>query len=97
MLKWRESDSTVIAATHGRGLYSFSFSQIQNNCSDIVEVTSNPASGTFQAQSQVYSNDNGPVSINSAAVFKAGDHILLNPQFCVNAGATFEAIIEDCQ
>ena len=30
MLQWRSSDSTVIAITHGRGLYSYSFSQIIN-------------------------------------------------------------------
>ncbi|MGB1037270.1 MAG: T9SS type A sorting domain-containing protein, partial [Bacteroidia bacterium] len=28
MLQWRESDSTLIAATHGRGLFSTSFTQV---------------------------------------------------------------------
>ena len=94
MLKYRSSDKTIIAGTHGRGVYTFKFS---SGCDDNLTVTDNPASGTHQANLTVQSNPSGAVSVNTSAVFRAGQSVTLNSDFMVSQGATFEAQIGSCE
>jgi len=95
MLQWRISDSTVVAATFGRGLYTAKLG-VANPCPPSLTVTDNPAIGLYAAANTVSSNPGVPIQVTTNATFQAGSSISLNNLFEVVTGAIFEAKIAGC-
>ena len=94
MLRWRMSDSTVVVATHGRGIYTHTFGQ--ETCESVRTIVDNPAMGTYEAGDTIHTNLLAPVQVTSAAIFDAGGAINLNKLFEVTMGATFEVKTDGC-
>jgi len=65
-----------------------------NLCPTLLTLDGNVPSGTYQANIAV--NSDGTILNNDNVQYKAGDIIILNGDFEVKPGASFEAIIEDC-
>lgn len=95
MLKYRLSDTTVVMATFGRGLYTAKLTPA-GPCPPNLVVTDNPAIGTYAASVMVSSNPAGTVQVTTNAIFQAGTAIDLYNNFEVISGATFEAKIDGC-
>ncbi|MBK8503643.1 MAG: hypothetical protein IPL46_16400 [Saprospiraceae bacterium] len=95
MLKSRSSDSTIVAATFGRGLYTAKLDPVPCYQQNLV-VTNNPAVGLYAASVMVSSNPAGIVQVTTNATFQAGTAIDLNNLFEVISGAVFEAKIAGC-
>ncbi len=93
MLRYRMSDKTVIVGTHGRGIYTFRFDA---SCPDTLTVTDNPATGTYEANILVKTNDMAPVGVNSNAVFRSGQMVELYKDFEVSNSAALEVQIGNC-
>jgi hypothetical protein len=95
MLRSRLSDSTIVMATFGRGLYTAKLGPA-GPCPPNLVVTDNPAVGTYAASVMVSSNPAGAVQVTTNAVFQAGTAIDLNNLFEVISPAVFEAKIAGC-
>lgn len=98
MIKYRESDNTLIVGTFGRGAYTFSLNTPPDGeCfASISFMNESVASATYRSATTITTT--GTVSLQPAAavVFKAGSSILLGPGFSTTGAASFNALIEAC-
>lgn len=102
------SDTDVEVRSVPAGTYYFIIDGLDNangsytltvNCDASNCATPPPATGTIPTNMYQISGDMtsaGQVISPSSVVFKASNSITLSPSFTVEAGAIFEAVIEDC-
>jgi len=65
-------------------------------CPDNLYADGDPlSSGTYQADMEVSSGET--IEADSVVTFKGGSEVLLEPGFQVQYGASFDAIIDDCE
>jgi len=78
----------VVALDEDLGLYS-------NNCLQNLQVSGpDIPTALYPAKDEIVSN--GSIQVSSSVDYRAGSCINLQPSFEVQAGATFSALIEDC-
>jgi hypothetical protein len=94
MLRSRPSDKLVVAATHGRGMYSSDYSTLLDSCQVSLTLPGNVASGLYMA-SEFVSSD-GTVAAESTVIFQAGEYVELLVGFTAERGSNFWALIKDC-
>ncbi len=94
MLKHRPSDHIVLAATHGRGLYSTDYFSLVGDCPVSDNLSGAIPSGLYVVEDFIKSN--GTLSAGSKAIFQAGKYIELNPGFEAARGSDFWALILAC-
>jgi photosystem II stability/assembly factor-like uncharacterized protein len=87
MLQLRKSDRVLAAATHGRGLFT---GVIPTSSTDLVQ-SGTIASGTYSASNSITST--GTIASSANVTYTAGNYILLQPPFTVQAGALFTATL----
>jgi hypothetical protein len=91
MLQYRASDRTLMAITHGRGVFTATISS-----SDTIRDlgTGVLASGSYTPNSgQIILNSSNTILSGSNITFTAPEAINLKPGFTVQSGATFSATI----
>ncbi len=65
-------------------------------CKDFIIESNMPAIPAGLKQANINITSNGHVDAANQVIFRAGDNILLNPEFEVLPGAQFEAVIGPC-
>lgn len=90
----RASDGTLIVATYGRGVFS---AKLLNCQSDVVK-TDVVNGGVMKIESDTYIRGTGGnvISSNAQARYDARNYVLLEPNFEVQKGGTFQAFIDGC-
>lgn len=94
MFQYRPSDDLVIAATHGRGMYSTDYFSLVGDCPISDNLTGVIPSGLYVVEDFITAN--GTLSAGSKAIFQAGKYVELNPGFEAVRGSDFWALILGC-
>lgn len=94
MLQYRASDHLVVAATHGRGMYSTDYFTLLGICPDNLAVNGPVADGIYVAKEFVTST--GTVANGGKVIFHAGVGVDLLPDFTAERGSDFWALILGC-
>jgi len=94
MLQYRASDHLVVAATHGRGMYSTDYFTLLGTCPDNLAVNGPIADGIYVAKEFVTST--GTVASGGKVIFHAGTGVDLLPDFTAERGSDFWALILPC-
>jgi photosystem II stability/assembly factor-like uncharacterized protein len=94
MLRTRASDKLVVAATHGRGMYSSDYFTLLDDCQVNLTLPGNIASGLYMA-SEFISSD-GTVGAERTVIFQAGEYVELLTDFTAERGSNFWALIKEC-
>ncbi len=95
MLQYRASDHLVVAATHGRGMYSTDYFTLLDNCPLVVSTPAgNIPSGIYMAEDMVFSD--GVITPGRKVILHAGESVLLQPGFHAQNGSDMWALILAC-
>lgn len=94
MLRTRASDKLVVAATHGRGMYSSDYFTLLDDCQVSISLPGNVPSGLYMASEFITSD--GTVASESTVIFQAGEYVEMLPGFTAERGSSFWALIKDC-
>ncbi len=94
MLQYRESDRLVVAASHGRGMYSTDYFTLLGICPDNLTVNGPIASGIYVAKEFI--NSTGTVASGAKVIFHAGIGVDLLADFTAERGSDFWALILGC-
>jgi photosystem II stability/assembly factor-like uncharacterized protein len=94
MFQYRPSDHLVIAATHGRGMYSTDYFTLAGDCPMTENITGAIPSGIYVAEDFVESD--GTIAAGTKTIFQAGNYVELNPGFEAARGSDFWALILGC-
>lgn len=94
MLQYRASDHLVVAATHGRGMYSTDYFTLLGTCPDNLTINGPIADGIYVAREFIISD--GTVANGGKVIFHAGEGIDLLPDFTAERGSDFWALILGC-
>ena len=95
MIKYRESDNTLVVGTFGRGVYTFSL-EPEECLASISFMDEAVSSATYRSASTITTS--GTVTLSPAAdvIFEAGTSITLGPGFSTAGATSFIGRIEDC-
>ncbi len=91
MLKYRSSDKQVIAATHGRGLFTTN-DFMTDPCDNVVSLNGLTLGGNYTARQSINSVN---TIVSTAANFLAPE-VIFNPSFTVNSGVQFMVSTTGC-
>lgn len=94
MLQYRPSDHRVVAATHGRGMYTTDYFGLLETCVLNRNVPGSVSPGIYMAENEVTSD--GTVPSGNSVVYQAGSQVILEENFHAEAGSFFVAAIQDC-
>jgi hypothetical protein len=94
MLQYRASDHTVVAATHGRGMYATDYFTLLNTCVPNLNISGFVTPGIYMAEDFIVSD--GIIQAGRKVIYHAGDYIQLKPGFHARRGGDFWALIEEC-
>ncbi len=100
MIKYRTSDNTFVAGTHGRGMYTGNIGANNCNMANTTNVTQPDIvlNATFH-NGHITSGAPMPNNVNINAnniTFKGVVDVILNPQFEVTPANVFNVFIENC-
>ncbi len=99
MIKYRTSDNTFVAGTHGRGLFIGNIGSACNpaNTTDVkqADITNNATFHDGHITSGALSPNNVNVNANNIT-FKGTVDVILNPEFEVTGPNLFTVLIENC-
>ncbi len=94
MLQYRSSDNLMVAATHGRGMYTTDYFDILETCPPNLTLGGNVSPGLYMAEDFI--NSDGVVQAGRSVVYHAGNSINLTPEFHAELGSFFVAAIQAC-
>lgn len=94
MLRDRKADKLVVAATHGRGMYSSDYFTLLDSCQVSLNLPGIIASGLYMASEFITSD--GTVPKGNTVTFQAGEEVALLADFTAESGSNFWALIKDC-
>ncbi|MEZ4919825.1 MAG: T9SS type A sorting domain-containing protein [Saprospiraceae bacterium] len=94
MLEYRPSDHLVVAATHGRGMYSTDYFTLVNACIPNLVLGGSITPGVYVADDFIVSD--GTLNVGEKAIFQAAGFIDLTDGFLAPRGSDFWALIKEC-
>lgn len=94
MLQYRRSDHLVVAATHGRGMYSTDYFTLLTTCVPSLFVGGSIAPGIYMAEDFVESD--GTIAPGRKVIFHAGNYVRMTTGFHARRGSDLWALIEEC-
>ena len=94
MLQFRPSDNLLVAATHGRGMFSTDYFNTLEGCVTDMMLGGAIAPGIYMAEDFITSD--GTVAAGNSVIFHAGNCITLEENFTASAGSYFVAAIQPC-
>lgn len=94
MLQYRSSDNLLVAATHGRGMYSTDYFDLLDECATDMALGGNVTPGLYMVEDFITSD--GTVAAGNSVIFHAGNSITLQENFRAEPGSYFVAAIQPC-
>jgi len=94
MLQHRTSDDFLVAATHGRGMFTTDYFNLLETCVPNQTIGGNVSPGLYMAEDFIESD--GTISAGRSVVYQAGNRVTLQENFHAEAGSFFVAAIQEC-